>query len=99
MENLIIQSLKESFRLKEIFDDSKISNIIPENIQTEIWQKFLFITTVSGLGGLTRASIDIMRESEYLYDLMQNIAKEVMAVAKAKGMSIYRKRTMSGLLM
>jgi len=78
-------------QLKEIFDDSKITNIIPENIQIEIWQKFLFITTVSGLGGLTRASIDILRESEYLYDLMKNTAKEILAVANAKGIRLSQK--------
>ncbi len=78
-------------QLKEIFDDSKISNIIPENIQTEIWQKFLFITTVSGLGGLTRASIDIMRKSDYLLDLMKRSAQEVMAVANAKGIALSQK--------
>lgn len=71
--------------LKKIFDQAQINNLIPENIQLEIWKKFLFITSISGLGGLTRTPIHKMRESDYLFDLMQKTAAEIKAVANAKG--------------
>ncbi len=74
--------------LKEVFDKSEITNFNPENIQLEIWKKFLYITTVSGLGGLTRVSIDKIRESEYLYDLLQKTAQEIKSVANAKGIPL-----------
>src|SRR6056297_451449 len=41
-------------QIKTVFDKAEITNSNPENIQLEIWKKFLFITTISGLGGLTR---------------------------------------------
>ncbi|HEY9185334.1 MAG TPA: 2-dehydropantoate 2-reductase [Salegentibacter sp.] len=72
-------------QLKSVFDKAEITNFNPENIQLEIWKKFLFITTISGLGGLTRVSIDKIRESEYLYELIQKTAQEIKAVANAKG--------------
>lgn len=71
-------------KLKKIFNEAGIENSIPENIQLEIWQKFLFICTVSGIGGLTRVSIDKIRESEYLNDMMRKTAKEIIEVGKAK---------------
>ncbi|MCG9971188.1 ketopantoate reductase family protein [Christiangramia crocea] len=75
-------------KIKGIFDQAGITNTIPENIQLEIWKKFLFICTVSGIGGLTRVSIDKIRESEFLYDLMRKTAKEMKEVANAKGIPL-----------
>ena len=72
-------------RLKTVFEKAGITNFNPENIQLEIWKKFLFITTISGLGGLTRVSIDKIRESEYLYDLLLKTAQEIKLIANAKG--------------
>ncbi|SKB55188.1 ketopantoate reductase [Salegentibacter holothuriorum] len=74
--------------LKTIFDKAKITNLNPENIQLEIWKKFLFIATISGLGGLTRVSIDKIREGEYLYDLLLKTAREIKLVANAKGIPL-----------
>jgi len=71
-----------------LFTEAGLNAQIPENIQVAIWQKFLFITTVSAIGGLTRASIGIMRESPYIKDLMLKTAQEVAAVAKAKGIPL-----------
>ena len=75
-------------KLKTIFDIAEIQSLIPENIELEIWKKFLFITTISGLGALTRISIDKMRQSNYLFDLMEKTATEIKAVANAKSIPI-----------
>ncbi len=76
--------------VKEIFDRSGIQNSIPEDIQLEIWKKFLFIVTISGIGGLTRVPIGRIRESEYLVDLMQKTALEILDVANAKKIPLTR---------
>ncbi|MCM8569393.1 2-dehydropantoate 2-reductase [Gramella jeungdoensis] len=75
-------------KIKSIFDQAGITNTIPENIQLEIWKKFLFICTVSGIGGLTRVSIDKIRESEFLYDMMRKTAEEMKEVGNAKGIPL-----------
>ena len=74
--------------LKTVFDKAGISNSNPENIQLEIWKKFLFIATISGLGGLTRVAIDKIRESEYLFGLLEKTAQEIKLVANAKGVPL-----------
>ena len=74
--------------IKEVFDEAGFTNKIADDIEAEIWKKFLFICTISGLGGLTRVPIGKIRESEYLYKVMQDTAKEILAVAKAKGINI-----------
>lgn len=72
----------------QVFKEAGLNANIPENIQVAIWQKFLFITTVSAIGGLTRASIGTMRDSAYIKDLMLKTAQEVYAVAHAKGIPL-----------
>ena len=39
--------------------------MLANDIQKEIWTKFLFITSISGLGALTRASVGEMLESPF----------------------------------
>lgn len=67
-----------------LFSEAKIDYLNPENIQLEIWKKFLFICTISGIGGLTRVSIDKIRNSAYLLDLMKQTSAEIRSVANAK---------------
>jgi 2-dehydropantoate 2-reductase len=74
--------------LKEIFNKSGIKNFVPGDIQLEIWKKFLFIVTISGIGGLTRVPVGRIRESAYLYEMMQNTANEILLVANAKNINL-----------
>ena len=71
-----------------LFLEAKIDFLNPENIQLEIWKKFLFICTISGIGGLTRVSIDKIRNSAYLLDLMKQTSGEIRSVANAKGIPL-----------
>ena len=71
-------------KISTLFLEAKIDFLNPENIQLEIWKKFLFICTISGIGGLTRVSIDKIRNSAYLLDLMKRTSAEIRSVANAK---------------
>ncbi|MDR5591611.1 2-dehydropantoate 2-reductase [Christiangramia sp. SM2212] len=78
-------------KVHDVLDEAGIENNIPENIQLEIWKKFLFIATISGIGGLTRVPIDKIRDSEYLNKMMRDSAKEIIQVGKAKGVPLSEK--------
>ncbi|WP_298246728.1 2-dehydropantoate 2-reductase [uncultured Christiangramia sp.] len=75
---------KRISKISTLFSEAKIDFLHPENIQLEIWKKFLFICTISGIGGLTRVSIDKIRNSAYLFDLMKQTSAEIRSVANAK---------------
>ena len=70
--------------LKSIFDKAGFKNSHAENIQLEIWKKFLFITSVSGLGAITRSVFGDMRESKNIRELLYQTAQEIKAIANAK---------------
>jgi len=76
---------ERAFLLENLFLNAGITTKLAENIQTEIWSKFLFITTISGIGALTRATIGEMIASTEIKKLMQKTAEEIVSIAKAKG--------------
>lgn len=74
-------------QINAIFDKAGFENHIAEDIHVAIWQKFLFIAMISGIGGLTRSVIGIMREDPAIRALMRSTANEIV-VANAKGISL-----------
>ncbi len=74
--------------LKEVFDKAGFNNTISENIHLDIWKKFLFITTISGIGAITRSVFGVIREDEDLRQIVYQTANEIVAVANAKGIAL-----------
>ncbi len=75
-------------KLHAILNKAGIANQIPEDIQHAIWSKFLFITTVSAIGGLTRATLGVMRVLPETREMMHQTATEIIQVANAKGINL-----------
>lgn len=71
--------------LEKIFLNAGINTKLAENIQLEIWSKFLFISTISAIGALTRVTVGEMVSSPEIKEIMRKTALEIVAVAKAKG--------------
>lgn len=81
----------KSLRIQEIdavFKQAGIESIIPNDIHRELWKKFMFITTISAIGGLCRVPIGYLRESAYITKLMRSTAEEIITVAQAKNIDI-----------
>lgn len=74
-------------RIQEIdlvLRQAAIESIIPKDIHREQWKKFLFITTISAIGGLCRVPIGELRKSTYISNLMYRTAEEIVKLAQAK---------------
>jgi 2-dehydropantoate 2-reductase len=61
---------------------------LSEHIQTDIWSKFVRLSTFSGMTSVTRSPVGIIREDPELLAMWQAATLEVIAVAKAKGISL-----------
>ena len=59
-----------------------------EDVQAELWRKFLFISSVSGLGAVTRAPIGVLRSRPDTRDQLERAMREVLAVARAHGVGL-----------
>jgi len=75
-------------KLESIFVNAGIKTKLASDIQKEIWTKFLFISTVSAIGALTRATIGEMIASKEIKKMMVQTSEEIVAIAKVKGVKL-----------
>ena len=78
-------------KIKTVFDEAGFKNSISEDIHLDIWRKFLFITTISGIGALTRVSFGVMREDKAIRKIILDTASEIKQVANAKSIALTKK--------
>ena len=74
--------------VEDTFLKATINTKLTNDIQQEIWTKFLFITTISGIGALIRASIGEMISSSEIKEIMLKTAEEILVISKAKGINL-----------
>lgn len=82
------QKSKRVQQLKFVFDKAGFKNILSDNIHLDIWKKFLFIVTISGIGALTRVVFGDMRKNPEIRKIIKDTANEIVAVANAKGVGL-----------
>ena len=64
-----------------------VIELVP-NIRQVLWTKFVFIAAISALGGLTRVAIGEYRQVPEAREVLAEAMAEVVAVAKASGVSL-----------
>ena len=69
--------------IKAVFDKAGFKNRISDHIQRDIWIKFLFITSISAMGALTRSVLGVMREDKYLREQLRLTANEIVQIGQA----------------
>ena len=77
--------------IKKAFDKAGFNNKISDDIFVDIWIKFMFITTYSGIGALTRAEIGAVLKIPYLKQIMVDTANEILKIAQAKKINLTQK--------
>jgi len=81
----------ESERVSNIYDAFKSAGVTvekPENIQTAIWEKFLFIAAWSGVGAITRAPVGMIRENNATRNMLVHSMQEIALVASSQGVEL-----------
>jgi ketopantoate reductase len=66
-----------------VFDKAGVKAEIPADIQVAMWEKFTFITAISGVGDVTRAPVGVTRSLPETRQLLVGTMQEIQAVAEA----------------
>jgi 2-dehydropantoate 2-reductase len=61
---------------------------LTRNIQKVLWTKFVFISSISALGAVTRVEIGEYRDVEQAREMLIRMMREVEAVGRAEGVSL-----------
>ena len=75
-------------RLRQAFEHSNVMATVPEDIQAAIWEKFVFIAAVSGLGAITRAPVGVFRSLPETREMLEQAIDETVRVARAKKINL-----------
>lgn len=75
-------------KLKQAFSGTKASFRASTQIQRDMWHKYLFITTLSGITTLMNASVGPIREAVYGLELTRQLSEESASVMRKIGAPI-----------
>lgn len=75
------QSSRRAERLLQAFERAGVKANIPEDIQVAMWEKFIFIAAISGVGAVTRAPAGALRSVPETRDLLLQALWEIADVA------------------
>jgi 2-dehydropantoate 2-reductase len=74
--------------LLKAFSDAGVAAEIAADIHAAMWEKFLFIASLSGVGAVTRAPVGVTRALPETRRLFELCAQEIAAVAAARGIKL-----------
>lgn len=69
--------------LRLAFERAGVKASIPADIQVAIWQKFVFIAAISGVGAVTRAPAGVFRSIPETRQMLESALAEIVAVGQA----------------
>jgi 2-dehydropantoate 2-reductase len=72
-------------KLQETFSGTKANFRLSENIEQEMWHKYLFISTLSGVTSLFRSPIGPIREQSFGLNSIKEVLKEASAIMRGLG--------------
>jgi 2-dehydropantoate 2-reductase len=67
-------------KVEELFSGTKVNYKLSDNVNQDLWHKYLFITTMSGITTLMRSPIGPIREGESSYQTLKSILKEIISI-------------------
>ncbi|MBB6451761.1 2-dehydropantoate 2-reductase [Salirhabdus euzebyi] len=70
--------------IKAIMKESSIHVTLTDSIIAEMWKKYIFLTSLSGITTATRQPIGIAIQDEVTYSFLYDLLTEIYEVAKAK---------------
>jgi 2-dehydropantoate 2-reductase len=74
--------------LRQAFERAMVLVNVPEDIQAAIWEKFIFIAAVSGLGAITQAPFGIFRSLPETREMLAQAIEETVQVARARKINL-----------
>jgi 2-dehydropantoate 2-reductase len=75
-------------RIVDAFQGAGAEARVSEDIAADLWRKFAFIASMAAACGLARAPIGPVRDAPYGKLLLTRAVREVLAVARARGLSL-----------
>ncbi|MDD2694715.1 MAG: 2-dehydropantoate 2-reductase [Anaerolineales bacterium] len=83
--------------LVQAFQRSEVRAEASADIRLAIWEKFLFIAAIGGVGAVTRSPVGVFRSVPQTRRMLEEVMAETVAVAQAKGIGLMAEAVRSKL--
>jgi 2-dehydropantoate 2-reductase len=78
----------ELLSILEVFKNAAIDAVLSDDIERDLWKKFVFINAFAGFTALCRTNIGAIRSDEFTHAQFKLCMKEVIAVALANNVRL-----------
>ena len=75
-------------RLRQAFVRAGVTVEIPPDIQAALWDKFLFVVSLGGVGAVTRAPIGVLRSVPETRRILEQAMYEIFSLARAREIAL-----------
>jgi 2-dehydropantoate 2-reductase len=75
-------------RIRDVLDESGIEAVLTPAVDVALWEKFIFIASISGVCCLSRQPVGVVVATPELRGLYEDALREVEAVARTRGVSL-----------
>jgi 2-dehydropantoate 2-reductase len=82
------QSSPRTGRLRQAFERAGVKVSIPDDIQAAMWDKFLFIAAISGVGAVTRAPVGAFRQLPETRQMLVASMQEIVTIARRRAVGL-----------
>jgi 2-dehydropantoate 2-reductase len=74
--------------LRQAFERAGVKVSVPADIQAAMWEKFIFIAAISGVGAVTRVPAGVFRQVPEARQMLEAAITEAVAVARARKINL-----------
>ena len=74
--------------LQQTFERAGVKAQVPPDIQTAVWEKFIFVAPYGGIGAVTRAPADVIRSLTETRRMLEKGMLEILEVARSHKVSL-----------
>ena len=76
-------------RIRVALESTSGMNVVaPDDIEAALWEKFLFVTPLGGVGAVARAPIGVLREIPETRCMLRSAMEEIIAIARKRNVAL-----------
>jgi 2-dehydropantoate 2-reductase len=94
MQDLVYGALSDSIptnfltEIKEMFEKAEVNVTHSEEILEDMWKKYIFLASLSGITAAVRQPIGVSIQDEVTFSFLKDLITEVYTIAKARGIKL-----------
>jgi len=83
------QKSDKAQKIYDLFSKAQFKAVLTDDVKTAMWNKYVFITAMSGITTIMYTSMGRIQESPFGIELFRDLLAEINSVAETEGVQVY----------